>query len=151
MRSYKEGNDFMIKAKDGDTVKVHYIAKAEEEVIFDSETANPLQLTIGKNEILPTLEEALIGMSLGESKTIQVSSEDAFGPYIKELVSKIPRKDIPSNLELKIGQQLQIQDQEGHSILVTIKELDEKEAMLDANHPLAGKDLTFSIELLEIA
>lgn len=140
----------MIKAKNGDTVKVHYIAKADERVIFDSSEKDPLKLTIGKNQIIPILEKELIGMALGESKTIEVPSKEAFGPYLSELVSEIPREDIPRNLELKVGQQLQIERSDGDAIIVTVKDLDDKKAVLDANHPLAGKDLIFSIKLIEI-
>lgn len=140
----------MDQAKKGDTVKVHYKAKTQDETIFDSTTLEPLKLTIGNNEVIPAFEEALIGMKLGESKTIFVSAEDAFGPYLNELVSKVERIKIPKNIELKVGGQLQIQQPDGSAILVTIKDLDDKTATLDANHPLAGKDISFDIELLEI-
>ena len=140
----------MLQAKKGDTVKVNYKAKANEEIIFDSSQLEPLKLTIGNNEVIPAFEEALVGMNLGEKKTINVDSEEAFGPYLEELVSEVQRNQIPSDVELKIGQQIQIKQPDGSAIIVTVKELDDNKVTFDANHPLAGKDISFDIELLEI-
>jgi FKBP-type peptidyl-prolyl cis-trans isomerase 2 len=141
----------MTKVKKGDVVKVHYLAKANDKVIFDTDSVEPLKLKVGDNQVIPAFENALVGMDLGESKTINVSANDAFGPYLKELVSTVSRNQLPGNLELKEGQQLQIQQPDGSAILVTVTKLDDKTATFDANHPLAGKDITFLIELLEIA
>ena len=140
----------MNQAKKGDTVRVNYKAKTTDETIFDSTQLEPLKLTIGKNEVIPAFEEALIDMNLGETKTINVTSEEAFGPYLDELVSQVDRDNIPQNVILEIGQQLQIKQPDGSAIIVTVKDLDDKKATFDANHPLAGKDITFDIELLEI-
>lgn len=140
----------MDKAKRGDTVKVNYKARTDDEIIFDSQQLQPLRLTIGKNEVIPAFEDALIGMDLGEKKTINVDAEDAFGPYLDELVSEVDLDKIPSNIKLNIGQQLQIQQPDGSVIIVTVKALDNNKATFDANHPLAGKNITFDIELLEI-
>lgn len=140
----------MDKARKGDTVKVNYKARTENETIFDSAQLEPLKLTIGRNEVIPAFEEALIGMNLGEKKTINVEADDAFGPYLNELVSEVDLDKIPSSLKLKIGQQLQIQQPDGSLIIVTVKALDNKKATFDANHPLAGKNIIFDIELLEI-
>lgn len=138
----------MKKAELGDVVKVHYLAKTKDEIIFD--TKKPFQLTIGKKEVIPAFETALIGMSIGESKTVNVPSDKAFGPYFKELISKIEKEKIPENLKLEIGKQLKIQQPDDTAILVTIIDMDDKTITFDANHPLAGKDIIFSIELLEI-
>jgi peptidylprolyl isomerase len=140
----------MNKAKKGDTVKVNYKAKTENEIIFDSKKQEPLKLTIGKNEVIPAFEEALIGMNLGEKKTINVDAQDAFGPYLSELVSQVDIDKIPPSVKLQIGQQLQIQQPDGSAIIVTVKDLDNQKATFDANHPLAGKDIIFDIELVEI-
>lgn len=140
----------MVLAKKGDTVKVHYQAKAGDQLIFDSKNLEPLQLTIGKNDVIPAFENALIGMGLGETKTIFVPSAEAFGPYLEELVSNVEISKIPPSFKLKLGQQIQLQQNDGSIILVTLTHLDDKMATFDANHPLAGKDLTFDIELLEI-
>jgi peptidylprolyl isomerase len=140
----------MNKAKKGDTVKVNYKAKTVNEIIFDSKKQEPLKLTIGKNEVIPAFEEALIGMILGEKKTINVAAQDAFGPYLNELISQVDRDKIPSTVKLQVGQQLQIQQPDGSAIIVTVKDLDNQKATFDANHPLAGKDIIFDIELVEI-
>ena len=140
----------MKQAKKGDTVKVNYEAKTNDETIFDSKNLEPLKVTIGKNEVIPAFEDALIGMNLGEKKTIHVDAQDAFGPYLADLVSQIDRDKLPANLTLHIGQQLQIQQPDGSAIIVTVKDLTNKIATFDANHPLAGKNITFNIELVEI-
>lgn len=140
----------MNSAAQGDTVKVHYLAKTKNEIIFDSKNLEPLKLTIGKNEVIPAFEEALVGMKKGEHKIINVGAKDAFGLYDKELISKVERKQLPPNVDLKVGQVLQIQEPDGNSIVVTLIGLDDKIATFDANHPLAGKDLIFEIELIEI-
>lgn len=140
-----------MEAREGDTVKVHYKARSDEEIIFDtfSKTA-PLQVTIGEEQVIPDFEEALIGMHKGETKSIKIPAENAFGPYIKELVSTVERSEFPTDLKLKIGQQLQLQQENGNSIIVTVKDLSNTQVTLDANHPLAGKDLTFDIKLIDI-
>ena len=140
----------MNKAKHGDMVSVHYIAKVSDDIIFDSNKTKPLELTIGKHQVIPAFEDALIGMIKGESKNIQVLSNEAFGPYLKELVSTVEKSKIPNNLDLKIGKQLQILQPDGSSILVTVTAIDDETATFDANHPLAGKDIMFLIKLLEI-
>lgn len=142
----------MKQAKSGDTVKVHYQAKSGQEKIFDSKNLDePLQLTLGKEEIIPAFEDALIGMQQGENKSIFIPSDKAFGPHLKELVSTIDRKQLPSNIPLELGKQLQVQQPDGSVLLVTIIDLTPQSITLDANHPLAGKDLTFDIELIEIS
>ena len=137
-------------AKVGDTVQVHYQAKTKDKLIFDSKKTEPLKIKIGENQVIPAFEQALIGMDLGQNKTILVPSHEAFGPYIEELISTIDRKELPSHLNLDVGQQLQIQQPDGSMILVTVVQLNDKFAIFDANHPLAGKDITFEIELLDI-
>ena len=137
-------------AKIGDIVTVHYQAKAKEKLIFDSKKTEPLKVKIGDNQVIPAFEEALIGMRQGQNKTVLVPAHEAFGPYIEELVSTIERKELPSSLNLQVGQQLQIQQPDGSMILVTVVNLTDKFATFDANHPLAGKDITFEIELLSI-
>jgi FKBP-type peptidyl-prolyl cis-trans isomerase 2 len=140
----------MNQVKKGDIVKVNYKAKTQDEVIFDSTTIEPLKITIGKEEVIPAFEDALLKMNIGESKTIHVSADKAFGPYLEELISQIERDKIPPEVELQIGQQLQIQQPDGSAIIVKVLSLDDKVATFDANHPLAGKDITFDIDLLEI-
>ncbi len=141
----------MAKAKQGDTVKIQYVAKTHQEIIFDSSRQQgPMEVTIGSSDIIPAFEEALVGMASGEHKTIEVSADDAFGPYMDELISIIERSQLPANVDLKEGQQLQIQQPDGTPIIVTVRELNDRSVTFDANHPLAGKDLIFDINLLEI-
>lgn len=139
------------EVKFGDTVKVHYKAKAEELTIFDSSTQmDPLVFTIGDGQIIPAFENALIGMQTGEKKTIKLQAEEAFGPYVDELVSTVDKNQLPPNLEIEKGQQLQIQQPDGQIILVKVVDISENSVTFDANHPLAGKNITFDIHLVEI-
>ena len=139
------------EVKFGDTVKVHYKAKSNDMLIFDSSyQMDPLIFTIGDGQIIPAFEEALIGMKAGEKKTINLLAKDAFGPYMEELITIVDRTQLPPNLDLKKDQQLQIQQPDGQIILVKVVNIDKKNITFDANHPLAGKDITFDIHLIEI-
>jgi len=141
----------MAAAKRGDTVKVHYTGKLEDGTIFDSSTdREPLQFTIGEELLIPGFEEAIIGMSPGETKTAVVSADQAYGPYREEMVLEVDRTQLPPELEPEIGQQLQMQQPDGQVVLIKIVDVSDSVVKLDANHPLAGKDLTFDIQLLEI-
>lgn len=141
----------MSKAKFGDTVRVHYQAKSKEGLIFDSTTQlTPLQLTLGKEEIIPAFEKALVGMTEGEKKEISLTAKEAFGPYLQELVTTIPKAQLPPDISFKIGQHLQVQQPDGSSVIVKVVNATDEFITFDANHPLAGKDLTFQIELVEI-
>jgi peptidylprolyl isomerase len=141
----------MAEAKIGDRVKVHYTAKAENMVIFDSkQQVNPLEFKIGDGQIIPAFEIALIGMEAGDQKTINIQSDEAFGPYLNELITKVDKSQLPANLDLEIGQQLQIQQPDGQVLLVKVLDITEKDITFDANHPLAGKNITFNIDLVAI-
>lgn len=141
----------MRQAKQGDTVKIHYTGKLEDETVFDSSVnREPLQFTIGAGKIIPGVEQGIIGMSPGESKTVKVSSDEAYGPHRPELVEEIERKKLPNYLKLKAGKMLQIQQPNGQTIRVLITNVTESKVTLDGNHPLAGKELIFDIQLLEI-
>lgn len=141
----------MSQAKYGDTVKVHYKARTNDQTIFDSsKQANPLLFKIGDEQIIPAFEEAIIGMNAGDVKTINICANDAFGPYLDELISTVDKNQLPPNLELEVGQQLQIQQPDGQILLVKVLEMSDSTVTFDANHPLAGKDLIFDIQLLEI-
>ena len=137
--------------KMGDTVKLHYKAKAQDLLIFDSLTQmDPLVFTVGDGQILPAFENALIGMQAGEKKIVSLLSEDAFGPYVEELITTVDKSELPPNLEIEKDQQLQIQQPDGQIILVKVIEMTDKDITFDANHPLAGKDIEFDIHLIEI-
>jgi len=139
-------------AKNGDAIKVHYAGRLADGTPFDSSLGGePLELTLGKGDVIPGFDQALIGMSVGEKKTVIIPAEQAYGPHIKELVMELPRKDLPGDLDFSIGRQLEVTQDEGESFLVEITAVSETTVTLDANHPLAGKDLTFDVELVAIS
>jgi peptidylprolyl isomerase len=141
----------MAQAKTGDTVNVHYTGKLDDGTVFDSsEGGNPLEFAIGEGNVIPGFEQAVIGMSPGDSKTATISSEEAYGPYYEERVLVVDRQQIPSDLPVDVGSQLQIQQQGGMVIPVVVTDITDGEVTLDANHPLAGEDLTFEIRLVSI-
>ena len=142
----------MAQAKTGDTVKVHYTGKLEDETLFDTSiNREPLQFTIGEGQVIPGFEEAVIGMNPGESKTTKIPAEKAYGPHYKERVLSVDRNQLPTELEPKVGQHLQLCKPDGQTIMAMVTDVSESTMTLDANHPLAGKDLTFDIQLVEIA
>jgi len=139
------------EAKLGDTVRVHYTGKLEDGTVFDSSLdRDPVEFTLGAGQVIPGFEQAVVGMSPGESKTVEVPAEQAYGPYREELVQEIDRELVPEELKLEVGQQLVLRLSPGRSIRVTVTKLTESKVTLDANHPLAGKDLTFDLQLVEI-
>jgi len=141
----------MAEAKNGDTVKVHYTGKLDDDTVFDtSADREPLEFTIGDGRLIPDFEQAVIGMSPGESKTIQVPSTNAYGPHHEEMVMVVDRKDFPADLEPKVDQRLEVRQQDGNVFAVTVTDISGTKVTLDGNHPLAGKDLTFDIQLAEI-
>ncbi len=142
----------MAQAATGDTVKVHYTGKLDDGTVFDTSVeSEPLQFKIGEGQLIPDFEKAVIGMEPGESKTFQVASDNAYGPHHEEMVMVVDRKDVPENLDPQPDQKLQIRQQDGNAFVVTVTDVSENNITLDGNHPLAGKDLTFDIQLMEIA
>lgn len=141
----------MTQVKPGDTVRIHYTGTLSDGQTFDSsEGRDPLEFTVGSGQIIPGLDSALPGMAVGEKKIVDVPSEDAYGPLDPNARQAVPRADIPAEIPLDLGTQLQVQTPQGQVMPVTVVEVTESEVVLDANHPLAGKDLTFAIELVEI-
>jgi len=141
----------MVQAKSGDKVKVHYTGTLTNGKVFDTSTdRDPMVFTIGQEQMIPDFEQAFIGMSPGELKRITIVSDKAFGPYQEDLVSKINPENISPELEPKVGQRIEASQQSGQKIVVTITSVTESGLTVDANHPLAGEDLTFDIELVEI-
>jgi len=142
----------MAQAQTGDTVKVNYTGKLDDGTVFDTSVdREPLQFQIGQGQLIPDFEQAVVGMNAGESKSIQIPAENAYGPYHDEMVIEMPRSEIPEGLEPKVDQKLQVRRKEGGEFVVTVTAVTETSVTLDANHPLAGKDLIFDIELMEIA
>lgn len=141
----------MTQAKQGDTVTVHYTGKLDDGTVFDSsEGRDPLEFSIGAGNVIPGFEQAVIGMSPGDAKTTTIVSEEAYGPYYDDRVVVVDRQQIPAELPVDIGAQLQIQQQGGMVIPVIVTDVTDGEVTLDANHPLAGENLTFEIRLVAI-
>ena len=142
----------MAQAKQGDAVKVHYTGTLDDGTVFDSSRDHePLGFTIGAGEVIAGFEEMVVGMSIGEKKTRQIEAEDAYGPHYEEMVLTVPRAELPEDLEPCIGQHLESHQPDGETVTFIVTEADKETVTLDANHPLAGEDLTFEIELVAIA
>jgi FKBP-type peptidyl-prolyl cis-trans isomerase 2 len=141
----------MAQVKNGDTVKVHYTGKLQDGTVFDSSVErDPMQFTIGEGRVIPGFEDSVIGMNPGDSKTIEVSPDKAYGSYRDEMVITLGRNHFPEHLDLQVDQQLQIFREDGQAFIVRVTGVSESTVTLDANHPLAGRDLTFEIQLIEI-
>lgn len=141
----------MAQAKQGDTVKIHYTGKLEDGSVFDTSIdRDPLQFTIGENQVIPGFEKGVTGMEINESKTITIPMDEAYGPHREEMVLNIPRDQFPPDIEPKIGQQLQLSQADGKTMIAIVTQLSESNVTTDANHPLAGETLIFDIQLIEI-
>lgn len=141
----------MMRAKDGDTVRVQYTGRLDDGSVFDSSVERETsQFTIGKGQVLHGVEQAVIGMRPQESKTVLVPAAEAYGPHRDEMTTEVQRSQFPDSVKLKVGQRLQIKQKNGQSIAVSVLGLSDSTVTLDANHPLAGKDLTFDLQLVEI-
>jgi len=141
----------MIQAKNGDTVKVHYTRKFEDGTEFSTSfNDNPLQFTIGEGQVVSGLEQAVIGMSPGQTKTAEVLADQAYGQYKKSNVTEVNRDRFPSHLDLRVGTVLMMRKAGGKKIRRIVTAISETSVVLDANHPLAGEDITFDIELVAI-
>ena len=141
----------MTQAKKGDTVKVHYKGKLNDGSVFSSNMESaPLQFILGKDKFFTNFQNAIIGMKPGESKSVKIPAEQAYGPYRKELVHEVSRNLLREDLKPEVGKQLKFKKKNGESVIVTVLEVSESNVIMDANHPLAGKDITFDILLEEI-
>ena len=141
----------MATAKSNDTVKVHYTGSLTDGTVFDSSAdREPFEFTIGQGMVIPGFENAIIGMNEGDAKTVSIPAEEAYGPYQDELVAVVARSQVPPELEIEIGTILQVRSPEGGINRVMVKEITEENVTLDLNHPLAGKELVFELELIEI-
>ena len=142
----------MTQAKAGDTVAIHYTGTLADGSQFDSsEGRDPLRFTLGSGQIIAGLDAAITGMSQGEKKSVTIAAAEAYGDHRPEAVQAVPRAQIPAEIPLEVGGGLQVQTPNGQTIPVTVTSVTDEEVTLDANHPLAGKDLTFAVELIEIA
>ncbi|MFC1869855.1 peptidylprolyl isomerase [Chloroflexota bacterium] len=138
-------------AKDGNIVKVHYTGKLDDGTIFDTSLERePLEFTIGAGQMIPGFEGAVRGMQVGQVKTVTIPAEEAYGPHNEDMVLVVERDKIPENLNPVVGQQLQMQHENGNTAVIVVTDVSDTTITLDANHPLAGKALTFEIELVEM-
>ena len=137
-------------AKTGDTVRVHYRGTLADGSVFDSsEGRDPLQFTLGSGQVIPGFDNAVTGMSVGDERTVTIPATEAYGTHRDDLVLIVGRENLPPDMQVEIGDRLQL-DQGGHSFTVIVTDLTDREITLDANHPLAGRDLTFALQLVEI-
>ena len=141
----------MGEAKQGDKVKVHYSGSLQDGTVFDTSRGRPpLEFTIGEGEVIPGFEAAVVGMEPGDSKTVTVEPPEGYGERSRDLMVDVERARFPADMEVEVGRQIQIQQADGSPRVATIARVDQGSVTLDVNHPLAGKDLTFNIELVEI-
>lgn len=141
----------MTQVKAGDTVRLHYTGTLSDGATFDSSQGrDPLEFTVGSGQIIPGLDKEIPGMAVGDKKVVEIPCADAYGEADPNARQAIPRSEIPQDIPTEPGTQLQMQAPNGQVVPVTVVEATETEVTLDANHPLAGKDLTFAIELVGI-
>jgi peptidylprolyl isomerase len=140
----------MARAKRGDTVRVHYTGTLDTGEQFDSSRGmDPLSFTLGEGSVIQGFDDAVDGMEVGEAKRVTIPATEAYGERREELTLRVPRNELPTDLELEVGSQLRM-EQGPESIVVTVRDMDDASVTLDANHPLAGQALTFDLELVEI-
>lgn len=138
-------------AKLGDTVLVNYTGKLDDGSVFDtSQQRGPLRISLGETKLIPGFQAAVVGMQPGETKTATIPPDDAYGPRRDEMVLDIEREKLPPEISPHVGQDLQLQTQTGQPVPAKVVEVSEEAIKVDANHPLAGQELTFDIELIEI-
>ena len=149
----------MAQAKEGDRVKVHYTGRLDDGTVFDSSECEddgcgcghgPLEFTIGGGQVIPGFDAGVKGLSVGESKTIHIPVDEAYGERIEEMVAVVPRGDLPPDMKPEVGQQLEVTQEDGQAFTVIVMDVNDKTITIDANHPLAGQALNFDLKLVEI-
>ncbi|MGD9413255.1 MAG: peptidylprolyl isomerase [Desulfobacterales bacterium] len=141
----------MVKAKTGDTVKIHFTGKMQDDkVVETSKERGPLEFKIGEGNVISGLEQGIIGMQVGDKKTLTISPQEAFGVPRQELMVELNKDEIPEGIKLAVGIHLDIQASDGQTFKVKVVDVKEDTITLDANHPLAGVTLIFDVELIEI-
>jgi len=140
-----------MKAKAGDKVKVHYTLKdAKGQIVESSQDSQPIEFTIGEGRVIAGFDKGVTGMTPKEKKTVVISPEDGYGPHDEKKVFEFDSKNAPGDFDPQIGQSIQMHRPDGNTLVVTVIGKNAKGFMMDANHPLAGKELTFDLELVEI-
>jgi len=141
----------MQQAKRGDTVSVHYTGTLDDGTVFDSSAGgDPISFTLGEGQVIAGFENAIEGMGIGDEKTETIGAENAYGPHRDELMFKVNREQLPDGSEIEVGDMLRIGFPDGSSAEVQVTQMDDTSVTLDANHPLAGRDLTFELRLVSI-
>lgn len=142
----------MSHAKTGDTVRIHYTGTLADGTQFDSSAGrDPLEFTLGSGQVIPGFDKAVQGMAVGDSKSVNIAAQDAYGPRHEQMVQEVPKNALPEDLEPTPGMSLQARGQDGNVINLTVTDVGDEAITVDGNHPLAGRDLNFDIELVEIA
>jgi peptidylprolyl isomerase len=149
----------MAQAKEGDKVRVHYTGRLEDGSVFDSSechedecgcSSGPLEFVVGEGQVIPGFEQAVVGMAIGERKTITIPVELAYGERVEEMVAEVNRSDLPPGMDPKVGEELELTQEDGYTFPVLVVAVNDSSVTLDANHPLAGRPLIFDIALVEI-
>jgi len=141
----------MTSTKSGDSIKIHYTGTFDDGTVFDSSmSGDPIAITIGNGEVIPSFEKALEGMTIGEKKSIHIPAADAYGEYHPEYVQEFDRSEINADGELKVGTEINAKTPEGHSFVLIVTAVNGDKITVDGNHPMAGKDLNFELELMAI-
>jgi len=141
----------MQQVKSGDKVKVHYHGKLQNGETFDSsEGKEPLEFTVGGGQVIKGFDDGVMGMQVGDKKTVEIEVSDAYGEKNEDMIIEFPKIQFPEDMKPEQGMQLMMNNGQGQSFPVLVKEVKEDSVLLDANHPLAGEDLIFDIELVEI-
>jgi len=141
----------MAHPRAGDTVKVHYTGRLDDGRVFDSsKQRDPLELTLGDGRVIPGFEEAIAAMQPGEERTVRIPADRAYGRHRSELVLAVDRSELPPDIQPQVGQHLQVQHDDGEVTVVRVAEVSDEQVTIDANHPLAGHDLTFELELVAV-
>jgi peptidylprolyl isomerase len=142
----------MQQVKKGDTVKVHYHGKLTNGTTFDSsEGRAPLEFEVGGGMVIPGFDQGVTGMTVGEKKTIHIPADEAYGPKQEEMIMEFPKDRFPEDMVPEVGMQLNMSNGQGQNFPVIIADVREEVVILDANHPLAGEDLIFDLELVDIS
>ena len=140
----------MAEAQQGDTVRIHYTGTLRDGSVFDSSRdREPLEFTLGSGQVIPGFDSAVTGMRVGDAQTVTIPAGEAYGPRRDELVLNVPRGEFPAHVQPEVGQQLQLSSG-SERLVVTVREVSDSAVILDGNHPLAGEDLTFALELVSI-